>query len=114
VTLGVDGRVPFVPGRVPFPHLKRHPINIRDQSHFESMKLRKTDQNIKAAMQTEGFSSEVTILEAPTLYNKTGVIVTTTVTKVTTNGKGGAAGLHTSVMLMVSITVITVVTSTIN
>lgn len=86
--------------------------NIRDQSHFESMKLLITDQTIKAAMQTEGLSSEVSIIESPTLYNKTGVIVTTTLTTETT--KGGADGLHTSVMLMVTIIVITVVTSTIN
>jgi len=86
--------------------------NIRDQSHFESMKILVTYQTIKAAMQNEGLSSEVTILESPTLHNKTGVIVTTTLTTVTT--KGGADGLHTSVMLMVTIIVITVVTSTIN
>jgi hypothetical protein len=87
--------------------------NIRDQSHFESMKLLITDQTIKAAMQTEGLSSEVTIIESPTLYNKTSLIVTTA-PPTTEETKGGADGLHTSVMLMVTIIVITVVTSTIN
>jgi hypothetical protein len=86
--------------------------NIRDQSHFKTMKLLITDQNIKAAMQNEGLSSEVTILESPTLYNFTDVIVTENET--TETKKGGTDGLHTSVMLMVTMIVITVVTSTIN